>query len=289
MTDALPAATIRRRRWRFPVVWVVPVVAAIVAGYLVYGHLQELGPTITITFNDVDGVKPDQTEIRYRGVVVGQVTRIELSEDHQHAVVKARLRRAESSIARDGSLFWIVRPEVTMWTIRGLSTVITGPYIQVSPGTGPPTSEFTGLEGAPPSGRPGLRITLATAQLRSLGPGSPVYYRGIEVGAVTATTLSRDATAAHVHVVIEPRYARLVRLGSRFWTVSGVDVNVGLFRGVEINLEALKSLIAGGVAFASPEDPTAPPVKDGTIFALHDKPEKQWLEWMPKIPIPAAK
>ena len=285
--ETLPEARIQRRRRWFALVWVVPVIAAVVAGYLVYGHVQEFGPTITIRFSDGTGLKAGQTEIRYRGVPIGQVTEVELSEDHQHVVVTARLRRAAADIAREGSVFWIVRPEVGIETIRGLTTVITGPYIEVLPGTGTVKSEFTGLDRLPPGlGRKGLKIILATAQLGSVRADTRVYYRGIEVGSVTATALSRDATAAHVHVLINQRHARLVRVGSRFWTLGGVDVNVSLLRGLEISIDSLRSLITGGIAFATPEDPKSPPATDGMIFVLHDKPEKEWLRWMPKIALP---
>jgi paraquat-inducible protein B len=284
----LPAARVTRRRWRVAIIWVVPLVAAIVAGYLVYTRLHEFGSTITIRFRDGSGVKAGQTELRYRGVPVGEVTAIELSRNREYVLVRTRLRRSAGSLAREGSLFWIVRPEVGFGTVRGLSTVISGSYIQVLPGTGKPKSDFTGLERASPTqGQAGLKLTLSTSQLGSLRPGSPVHYRGIEVGSVTATALNADATAAHVQVFVPQRYERLVRIGSRFWTVSGVDVNFGLFRGLEINIESLRSLMAGGVAFASPDD-GAPPAKDGALFLLHDKPQSEWLEWRPRIPLAPA-
>jgi paraquat-inducible protein B len=287
--EDLPKARLRKRRWRFPVVWIVPVVAAIVAGYLVYDRLQEYGPTITIKFKDGSGVKAGQTEIHYRGVPIGEVTTIEVSEDQQYVEVKARLRQSASSIAKEGSKFWIVRPEVDIGNISGLSTIITGPYIQVLPGGGKPKAEFIGLERPPPVLEPGLNIIVAAANLGSIRPGAPVQYRGIEVGFVTNTELSRDATMVHIDVFIRQRYARLVRIGSRFWAVGGVDVNASLFRGVEINIQSLRSLITGGIAFATPEDPKSAPVKDGTIFLLHDKPQKEWLEWSPKLAIHPAK
>jgi paraquat-inducible protein B len=283
LADALPKAKVRRRR-RFPVVWIVPVVAAIVAGYLVYGRFQEFGPTITIKFKDASGVRAGQTELRYRGVPIGQVVTIELSEDRTYAVVKARLRRETSAMAAEGSVFWVVRPDVRLGDISRLSTIITGPYIEVLPGSGKPRSEFIGLDSPPPiPERGGLRIILATSHLGSVRPGSPVYYRGIQVGSVTSTSLSRDATAVHVHGVIMRPYARLVRIGSRFWTVGGLDVNVSVLRGVEVNVESLRALVTGGIAFATPEDPSSLPAKEGTIFPLHDKPRKEWLQWTPKI------
>jgi paraquat-inducible protein B len=255
---------------------------------LTYGRLQEFGSTITIRFKDANGVRAGQTEIRYRGVPVGRVVTVELSDDEKHAVVKARLRPEASAIANEGSVFWIVRPEVRLGDISRLSTIISGPYIEVLPGTGKAKSEFVGLASPPPiAERAGLRLILASSHLGSVRPGSPVYYRGIEVGSVTGTGLSRDATAAHIDVIIFQRYARLVRIGSRFWTVSGLDVNVSLLRGLEVNVESLKSLATGGIAFATPDDPNMLQAKDVTIFALHDKPQKEWLEWRPRIPVAA--
>jgi paraquat-inducible protein B len=285
----LPRATVRRRRWGFSLVWVVPLVAAMVAGSLVYQRMQEVGPTIRIKFRDASGVKPDQTEIRYRGVPVGQVSIAELSPDQGHVVVTARLRRSAAALARDGSLFWIVRPEVGFGTVRGLSTVLTGSYIQALPGKGKEQKDFVGIESASPTmGQAGHNITLAASQLGSVRQGSPVFYRGVEVGSVIATDLSRDATAAQVRVFIPQRYARLVRIGSRFWIVGGVDVDFGLFRGLQVNVDSLRSLVTGGIAFATPEDADAPPAKESTIFLLHDKPQKDWLDWRPKIAIPAG-
>jgi paraquat-inducible protein B len=282
----LPQARVRQRRWRLSVVWIVPIVAAIVAGYLTWGRLQELGPTITIQFTDVTGVRAGQTEIRYRGVPVGRVVSVELSDDEKSALVKARLRPENAALAKDGSVFWIVRPDVRSGDLSRLSTIVSGPYIEISPGGGKARSKFVGLASPPPvTERAGLRIVLEAPNLGSVRPGSPVYYRGIEVGAVARTDLRRDATAADAHVVVFQRYARLVRIGSRFWTVSGVDVNVSLLKGLEISVDSLRSLVSGAIAFATPDDANMPAAKDGTIFALHDKPQKEWLDWRPRIPV----
>ena len=111
VAEDLPKAKIRRRRWDFSVVWVVPLVAAIVAGYLVYGRVQEFGLKITIKFKNGGGLKIGQTPINYRGVQIGEVTEIDLSDDQQEVLVKARLCRSAAPIAREGAVFWIVRPE----------------------------------------------------------------------------------------------------------------------------------------------------------------------------------
>jgi paraquat-inducible protein B len=282
----LPAAKVTRRRWRFPLVWTIPVVAAAVAGYLVYDRFHEFGPQITIKFRDGGGLRIGQTPIKYRGVPIGEVTAVELSKDHHHVLVKVRLQRSAATLAQEGSLFWIVRPEVGIGNITGLGTVISGPEIQVLPGTGAAKSEFVGLDNAPVAlESKGLKIVLRASRLGSVRTGSPVYYRGIEVGVVQKISLSGNATGVDIHVLIKERYAKLVRGNSVFWNVSGMDVSAGLFRGVEIKMESLRSVVAGGIAMATPNDSSARPIKQGTIFPLHETARPEWLEWAPEIAI----
>lgn len=290
IADTLPKATIKSRKWIFPVVWVVPVVAAIVAAYVAYDRAREFGPKITITFNDSSGVVTGQTPIKYRGVPIGEVTTVELSKDLKHAKVEARLHRSATSIAREGSLFWIVRPEVGFGNIAGLQTVLTGPEIQVLPGSGGPKSEFSGLESTPVEiETSGLKIILRVSHVGPLRKNSPVTYRGVEVGVVQDIHLSADATAADLQVLIRQRYAGLVRENSVFWNVSGASFSAGLFKGVEFKLESLRTLAVGGIAFATPNDANTRRVKDGTVFPVYTEPAKGWLAWAPRIPIPPAK
>src|SRR5262245_21868009 len=100
--EAPPVARTRhRRRWTVYVVWIVPLVAAAVAAYLVNDRIHQYGPTITITFQDGTGLKPGQSEIRHRGVSVAEVSALRLSDDRAHVVVSARLRREAADIARE--------------------------------------------------------------------------------------------------------------------------------------------------------------------------------------------
>lgn len=286
----LPAAKVTRRRWHFPLVWTIPLVAAVVAGYVVYDRVHEFGPKITIKFRDGSGLRIGQTPIKYRGVPIGEVTAVELSKDHRQVLVKARLQRSAATLAQEGSLFWIVRPEVGIGNITGLGTVISGPEIQVLPGTGAAKSEFVGLDNAPVAlETKGLKIILRAGRLGSVKTGSPVYYRGIEVGIVQKISLSGNATGVDIQVLIKERYTKLVRGNSVFWNVSGMDVSASLFRGVEIKMESLRSVVAGGIAMATPNDSSARPIKDGTIFPLHETPRNEWLEWAPEIALSPEK
>ena len=286
--EDLPRARVRRRRL-FRLVWAVPVAALAVAGWLVYQHLRTMGPEILITFRDGAGLRPGQTPLRYRGVAVGEVSAVELSPDQKNVVVRVRLMRTAGPLAREGTTFWIVRPQVGWGSVTGLRTVLSGPEIQALPGRagGEAKREFKGLE-SPPVGleTPGLQVILRAERPMSLRANSPVYYRGVEVGLVQNIDLAPNSASADVHVLILQRYAPLVREGSAFWNVSGVNLKGSHLTGVEVDFESLRSLVTGGIEFASP--PESKPAKPGTVFFLYEQPKKQWLAWAPKIKIAPA-
>jgi paraquat-inducible protein B len=282
----LPRAVTDRPRWRSHLVWIVPIVAAIVAGYLVFDRVREFGPQITVRFKDGGGIRVGQTPVKYRGVPIGEVTKVELSDDLKNVAIGIRLQRSAASIAKQGSTFWIVRPEVGFGSVTGLSTVITGPEIQVVPGSGEATKEFEGLEHAPAAlEERGLKIILRGRRLGSISRGSPVYYRGVEVGVVQAADLGSNSAIVDVQVLIRQRYAALVRSGSVFWNVSGVSMSGGLFKGVQLHLESVKSAAAGGIAFATPSA-QAPRAKEGEVFELNESEPKGASGWAPRITLP---
>src|SRR5918995_3990714 len=161
--EQIPKARVRRRRL-FRLVWVVPAIALGVAAYLVWQHMRSIGPEIAITFPDASGLRVGQTPINYRGVQVGEVIGIGLADDRRQAIVKARLHKSAAPLATDGTVFWIVRPQLRLNQVTGLSTVLSGPEIQMLPGRGESArNEFTGLDSVPVAlGMPGLRLVLRT-------------------------------------------------------------------------------------------------------------------------------
>jgi paraquat-inducible protein B len=283
--DDLPKASVRRRRL-FRVAWVVPLVAVAVAGWLIYERMRSFGPEITIEFKDGGGLRVGQTPVKYRGVQIGEVTGVELSKDHERVLVTARLRRSAGSVANEGAVFWIVRPQVGFGSVTGLNTVLSGPEIEVRPGSGEAKRQFVGRDNAPLE-QNGFRLVLRAERPKSLRQNSPVYYRGIEVGNVQKIDIGPNAASADVTILVQSRYAPLIREGSAFWDTSGLTVRGGLLKGLEVDFESLRSLATGGIEFASP--PNSPRAKAGTVFFLYDEPKKEWLAWQPKIPIAREK
>ncbi|HEU5396750.1 MAG TPA: MlaD family protein [Verrucomicrobiae bacterium] len=285
-----PRARVRRRA-RFSLIWLVPLIAGIAAAVLVANQLRKIGPTITIQFEDGSGLDPNQTVVRFRGVRVGKVHSVHITPDTRHVRVEVRLDRSAAALARRGTVFWVVRPEVGAGGIHALETIVSGPYIDALPGApnGRKETSFVGANEPPLAQPPGneSEFILRSPAVASLSEGSPVFYRGIEVGSVEYLSLSEDATMVEVHVLIKNNFVPLVRTNTVWWNAGGINVDLS-FLGVNLNAENLKSMVVGGISFATPDD-FGPPAGRGAIFTLYNKAEAQWLDWAPAIPVTHAK
>jgi paraquat-inducible protein B len=280
----LPKPRIRKMRWPY-LIWLFPILAACLTGYYAYDHVANRGPLIAITFPEVSGLKVGQSEVMHLGVTIGEVVDLQLTDDQKTAVVHVRLNRADDAFARQGAVFWIVRPQISMEEISGLTTMLSGPYIEAAPGGGDVQTQFTGLPNPPIVTEPGLRLVLNVSRSDRVAANAPIYYRGIQVGEIESVELSPDAAGVDVHVFIRRRFSPLVRTNSQWWLVSGLDVQGGLLSGVQMKMQSLKSLIAGGLEFATPDKGIGPPAQSGARFILNDQVNNDWLNWRPMIPI----
>jgi paraquat-inducible protein B len=268
---------------------VVPLVAIAVGGWMVFRDLKKRGPEIMIEFADGSGIAADKTVLEHKGVSVGTVTAVELKPGLDGVIVRVRLDKSAAALGRDGAQFWIVHPEIGLSGIRGLDTLITGARLNVRPGKGPPANRFIGLGKTPPPEIPeqGKTFTLQSDRLGSLTTGAAVFYREMKVGAVETSRISSDATSVLIRIHIEAPYVDLVRTNTRFWNSGGFSFKIGLL-SAELKNTSLESLVAGGIAFATPEggkEGLAPPAPDGTVFPLSSEAEKEWQKWAPKIPL----
>lgn len=275
----------------FPLVWVVPIIAIALGGWMVMRELKNRGPEITIDFEDGSGVASDKTVLEYKGVAVGTVTAVEMKPALDGVTVRVRLDKTAAALARSGALFWIVHPEIGLSGVRGLDTLLTGAKLNVRPGKGSPANRFVGLEKTPPPeiSEHGRTFILLSDRLGSLTTGAGIFYREMKVGVVETSRLADDATGVLIRIHIEAPYADLVRTNTRFWNAGGFSFKVGLM-GAELKNTSLESLIAGGAAFATPsgENGTlAPSAPEGAVFPLAPEPDKDWAKWTPKIPLKA--
>jgi paraquat-inducible protein B len=271
--DNLPRATVvPRRRQRISVVWIIPILAAVVAIGIAIQRIMSEGPTITIVFKAAQGVEAGKTFVKYKDVNIGQVTAVQLSSDHSKVEVTAKIDKSAADLMVEDAKFWVVEPRVTLSGVSGLSTLLSGNFIGFEVGKSDKSQRrFTGLD-VPPiitSGQPGRQFVLKAKDLGSLGIGSPIYYRRLQVGQVIAYDLSSDGAAMNIKIFVNSPYDKFVNPGTRFWNASGIDVSVGA-GGVDVRTQSLVALLAGGLAFDTPLFTTkTEPAAANTVFTLY--------------------
>ncbi|HEY6515881.1 MAG TPA: MlaD family protein [Steroidobacteraceae bacterium] len=265
-------ARVRPHRW-VTWVWLVPIVAAGVMIWLTWQTIAERGPEITISFGAAQGLQPGQATIQHLNAVVGTVTSLRLSHDMRRVIVHARMVRQTTPYLTDSTIFYVVTPHLGVGGISGLSTIVSGSYIEMYPGKGGrPRRKFVGLDSAPivAPDSPGRSFTLRTADLSSLTSGSPVTYRGIDVGVVTAYALAADGHEVNVTAFIRAPNDRLVHPETHFWNAGGVAMTLGA-SGLQLRANSWQQLLAGGVAFDTPPAVlAATPSVAGSVFRLYE-------------------
>ena len=273
MTDKnedVPEVEVKARRG-FSIVWLIPLVALAIGGWLAYQTISERGPTITIIFETADGLERGKTKIKYKDVEVGLVEEVEISEDVSEIIVTAQMVPGTEPFLTTGTDFWVVRPRFGAGGVSGLGTLVSGAYIEMDPGEGDRTLEFVGLE-IPPvvtSNVPGTEYLLRAKDRGSVSRGSPVFFRGIDVGEVLGYELAPDSREVFVHIFVRAPHHRLVRNESLFWNASGVEASVSA-DGVNVRTASFQAMMVGGIAFETPrvamEGEQSPA---GTVFALY--------------------
>lgn len=264
-----------KRRINPSLVWLVPLLAALIGGWLAVSAVMSRGPTITVQFSSGEGLEAGKTRIKYKDVDVGEVTSVTLSPDQHHILVTARLVKEASSLLREDSRFWVVRPRITGGTVSGLGTLLGGAYIGMDVGKSSRSrDEFTGLEEAPiiTGDLPGRQFNLMTEDLGSLVVGSPVFYRRVPVGQVVGYHLTPNGQSVAVSVFINRPYDAFVSANSRFWHASGLDVTIDA-NGLKLDAQSMVSLAMGGVAFDTPDPESrgVPPVANQSFVLARDR------------------
>ncbi|MEI7910193.1 MAG: MlaD family protein [Verrucomicrobiota bacterium] len=261
-----------RAAQRWNMVWVVPIVAVLVGGWLIYQNLASRGPLVQVTFETADGIAAGKTEVRCRSVRVGLVKDLELSGDLKSVLVNIQMDRHAAALVCEDTRFWVVRPRVSATDISGLGTLLTGAYIEVEPGTGSQGgTAFRGLEEPPTTNRnvPGRRLVLTADEAGSLAVGSPVFFLGVEVGRIEKRELAGDGRQVLYHAFIREEFSPLVCENTRFWNTSGVDISAGA-TGIKVRTPSFQAMLAGGASFGIPDGLVAgKAAPDDMIFKLY--------------------
>ncbi|MGH8762226.1 MAG: intermembrane transport protein PqiB [Nitrosospira sp.] len=269
--ETMPAPKkVRQQDWIPSLIWLIPILAAVIGISLAVKTWIQRGPEITITFSSAEGLEAGKTKVKYKEVEIGTVQFIKLSEDRSQVLVTVLLTQEAKSFTATDSRFWVVRPRIAGSGISGLNTLLFGAYIGADAGIETERADkFVGLEVPPIITRDasGKQYALHATDIGSLDIGSPIYYRRIKVGQVTAFDLDEDGKGITIRIFVNTPYDKFIGINTRFWHASGFDMQINA-NGFTLNTQSLATVVLGGLSFQSPEENPGPSAKENTAFVL---------------------
>lgn len=270
--NQIPEAYVERRRYRTSqLIWLIPIIAAIVGLSLAIKSYMEQGPVITISFKNGEGIEAGKTKIKFKDVQIGEVKAVTISKDRTSISVVAQLNKEAQNLLVADTRFWVVRPRISGGGISGLGTLMGGSYIGMDAGVSTTSQrEFIGLDGPPAVklDEPGRRFVLKAADIGSLNVASPIYYRRLQVGEVIGYQLDKGGAGVTVNIFIRAPFDQYVKVNTQFWHASGVEFSLDA-NGVKVNTQSMASILLGGITFQTPEDSAdSKPAEANSIFTL---------------------
>jgi len=234
-------------------IWILPLLALCLGGWLLFKDFQDSGFMITVQIHDATGLTPDKTKVFFRGLPIGTVKSFSVNPDLQWIDANIEMVKEAKEELTEDSKIWIVRPEVSFNKITGLDTLVKGSYFEVQPGSSKiPGTAFVALSSAPAlsSRVPGLHLILNSKHDVSLGSGSPVYFKKVEVGEVVSNIL-QDDSSIETRILIYPKYTKHVTEKTLFFISKGMQLDANLPK-LSIHIDPLKTILRGGISFITP-------------------------------------
>ncbi|MEH6616510.1 MAG: intermembrane transport protein PqiB [Porticoccus sp.] len=251
MSEMKPSISSGRK---FTAVWIVPLVALVIGLSMGIHHFMTQGPTITIDFKTAESLQGGKTKVRLLNVDIGVVESVALKENISGVTATVKLGPEARPLLHEDTRFWVVRPRVGAGGVSGLSTLLGGTYIEMSPGTGSDKQrEFVGLEEPPqtPLDAPGVRLTLLSKRAGSLSVGESVVFRGYNVGRIESMEFDEKGRQVRYDIFVDAPFHKLINSNTRFWNVSGISLTASA-EGFQVEMGTMDTLLLGGVAFDAP-------------------------------------
>lgn len=262
-----------KKKTRLSLVWIIPIVAALIGVWVAAVKITDQGPTITIELRTAEGLEAGKTEVHYNGVTIGTVKSIRLTDDHQHVIATVSMAPKTDDLLVDDTKFWVVTPRISGATVSGLGTLISGAYIGLEIGkSSKPRRDFVALDSPPvvTGETPGSFYILKSTDLGSVDYGTPIYFRRLQVGQVASYHLDKDGQFLTIKIFINAPYDQLVTPETRFWQASGIDVSMSA-SGVHVQTQSVLSMLIGGLAFETPDSAQGlPPAAANAEFTLYE-------------------
>jgi paraquat-inducible protein B len=250
----IPDATIKPVK-TVSTIWFIPAIAIFIGCWMIYYQWSNEGTEVTIHFLTAEGMEAEKTKIKSRNVDIGEVSSIELNQNGNGVIVTAKIKKSAEQFLLADSKFWVVSPQISHTGVSGLSTLISGVYIEISPGISDEERYvFDALNSPPltPSGTPGLHITLNSNDQFAYKKGDPIIYKGLTVGQFEDIYFNFEERVVYYNAFIKAPYHQLITSNTKFWDVSGLQLDLNA-DGISIKTGNFETMLTNGATFGIPK------------------------------------
>jgi paraquat-inducible protein B len=210
--------------------------------------------SITIVFDDVEGLQENFSQLTYKGVNVGKVTKVKLNEKQQ-VEVKALIYDDFSSFTKEGTVYYLKKPRISLQEIANAGSTVMAVNIGVIKSTSSNIqTKFDGLEDQPSVDKShfGMVFKVEDSTASSVNVDAPVYYKNVQIGKISKIDLSNDGSKVVIDCLIFDKYTKFVRKNSEFYDISGFEMKFSIFSGSKVESNTFTSLLKGGLVVVTP-------------------------------------
>ncbi len=201
-----PARPTTHRSWWPGWIWAVPIAALAIGAWLLIRWLSQGGTDITISFSNIYGLDPTDTDIVYRGMTVGKVDGVSLTKQGDAVNLSATINESAKGFLKEGTVFWLKGAQPSLSDLSSLGSILSGPKIVMAPGTGKATRQFKGIAHEPiVAGNAGPPLLIAVSfdgPTGSLSTGDIVKLRGFSVGEVREVSFEYDVETGKIRTPV---------------------------------------------------------------------------------------
>jgi len=256
---------------RISAIWIIPIIALFVGTWMLYQYQANKGATIYITMTQAEGIIAGKTEIKVRSVKIGQIDHIRLSDDKNSVIARAQIEKHYDSLLTEDATIWVVKPRIDETGITGMSTLLSGVYLEFAPGESKRVKDHFTLQDEPAligKDVQGGRFVLQSYHAEVMDVSTSIYYKNYKIGQVETATFDWKNQAMKYGIFINEPYQNLITLNSIFWVNAGVEIDLSA-DGINVNTGSLSKLLKGGISVGLPEQ-QAPgdSANEGHVFSL---------------------
>ncbi|MBH0025843.1 intermembrane transport protein PqiB [Pseudoalteromonas sp. SWN29] len=252
-------------------IWIIPAIALLVGMWMLYQYQANKGPTIFIEMPQAEGIIAGKTEIKVRSVKIGQIDHVRLSDTQDSVIARAQIDKNYNNLLTNDAKIWVVKPRIDETGISGMSTLLSGVYLEFSPGESKELKERFQLQDEPAligKDVKGGRFKLMSYSAEVLDVSTGIFFKNYKIGQIETATFDWENQAMKYGVFIKEPYQNLITKNSIFWVNAGIEIDLSA-DGININTGSLSKLLKGGISVGLPEQQAPGDIADdGYSFSL---------------------